>query len=84
MTSPLKLEPRTARKIEWFASLTALLGAFMVASNSVLTPYGFFAYLASNAGWLVVGLVTRSRPMVLMQMGFIASTVFGVASHFKG
>jgi hypothetical protein len=63
---------------EWMASVTGLVGAALVASNTSFAGYGFVAYLLSNLGWLYYGLRTKTRSMVLMQIGFLATTALGI------
>ena len=37
---------------EWLRSTTGLLGAFLPATNSPVSAYGFVAFFLSNARWL--------------------------------
>ena len=63
---------------EWLGSLSGLLGAFLLATNTGVSGYGFVAFLVSNACWLVVGARRAMWGLLWMQLGFTATTALGL------
>jgi len=64
---------------EWAGSLTGLAGAGLLALNlPAISGYGFIAFLASNICWIVVGRQRRMIPLLLMQLGFTATSLLGL------
>ncbi|MCC2673080.1 MAG: hypothetical protein K0R58_27 [Ramlibacter sp.] len=69
---------RRERAIEAVAALCGLAGALLLALRGEHAGWGWAAFLASNAGWIVYALV-RSMPwMLLQQIGFTATSVIGI------
>lgn len=64
--------------IEWSGSVIGLLGAGLVASNTTVSGFGFIAFLASNYFWIAYALRVKSRPLLLMQVGFTLTSVLGI------
>lgn len=72
--------PTLLRKesIEWLGSLTGLLGAGLLATNSDWSGYGFVAFLLSNACWIAYGRMIQARGLITMQIGFTATSLVGI------
>lgn len=66
------------RAVEWFGSLTGLIGAAILALNTSFSGWGFAAFLASNFAWIAFGLANRSWGLVTMQVGFTATSILGM------
>ena len=66
------------RAIEAAAALTGLVGAFLLATRGEHAAWGWVAFLASNAGWLVFGWSQRLWFLLLQQVGFTASSLWGI------
>lgn len=57
--------------IEWAGSLLGLFGAFLLATNSSISGFGFIAFLASNACWIACAIYP-------LQIGFMATSLLGI------
>ena len=64
--------------VDWFGSLTGLAGAAMLASNTVISPYGWVMFFLSNIAWISHGVKTKTWALVLMQTGFIVTSTVGI------
>ena len=75
--------PRTEHRhwraaLEWSGCVFGLLGAALLAMNSPESGYGFAAFLLSNLCWIAFAAVNRHRGLLLMQIGFLSTSVLGV------
>lgn len=66
-------------KVEWAGAAIGLLGAAIVSENSAYSCYGFLALLGSNACLLWAGCHTKTWSLVVMQVGFAATSLRGIA-----
>lgn len=64
--------------IDWIGCATGLLGAALLSMNNRHSGWGFVLFLVSNFAWMTFGLITHSSSMVLMQIGFTATSLVGV------
>lgn len=64
--------------LEWAGCLTGLCGAALLALNNRYSGWGFVLFLVSNIAWIVFGLSTHATGMVVMQIGFTATSLIGV------
>ncbi len=74
----------TQTLLEWLGCLTGLLGALLLAHNSRYSGYGFVAFLVSNTCWIGYGVLGESWGLVVMQLGFTATSVLGLYRWFPG
>jgi hypothetical protein len=63
--------------VVWFGAFTAFVGSFLLALNTPYSGWVFVAFLFSNAAWLLHGLKTQTWSLVMMQIGFSVTSVFG-------
>lgn len=70
--------------LEWLGCFSGLLGAALLAFNNRHSGYGFVAFLASNLCWIGYGLLTDAWGLVVMQLGFTATSVLGLYHWFPG
>jgi hypothetical protein len=70
MTSP--------RAIEAAAAASGLAGAFLLATKGQHAAWGWVAFLASNAGWIAFGWLRRHLFLLVQQVGFTASSLWGI------
>jgi len=68
---------------EWSGSLLGLLGSALIASNSKFARYGFVAFLFSNFFWIAYGINQGAMGLILMQIGFVATSIMGIVNWFK-
>lgn len=64
--------------IEALAAACGLLGAFLLAAKGEHAAWGWWAFLASNFGWLAFGWVRRHWFLLLQQVGFTVSSLWGI------
>lgn len=64
--------------LEWSGSLTGLIGAALLATNSRYSGWGFVSFLLSNFAWGWYGLITQTHGIWLMQAGFMATSLLGL------
>lgn len=69
---------RAQTLVEWSGSLTGLIGAALLATNSDVSGLGFVAFLLSNACWIAFSLYTRAWGLLVMQIGFTLTSVWGI------
>jgi len=70
----------TAKKLEWTGSITALLGAFMVATHATWADYGFIAYLVSNIFFIGYAMKEKAFGILTMQVGFTMISLYGISN----
>ena len=63
---------------EWAGCGFGLLGSLLLSLNNSASRYGFIAFLCSNLCWLLFAKQIRSHGLLLMQLGFMATSVFGI------
>lgn len=64
--------------IEISAALFGVVGTLLLAGRSKVAGWGFVAYLASNAGWLVFSWDQALWPLFLQQSVFTACSLYGI------
>lgn len=64
--------------LEWSGCAFGLLGAGLLALNTRLSGWGFVAFLVSNGLWIAFGLLTESPGLIVMQVGFTATSLLGI------
>ncbi len=64
--------------LEWAGCATGLLGAWLLALNNRLSGWGFAAFLVSNVLWIAFGVATGAAGLVVMQVGFTATSLLGM------
>ncbi len=74
----------TQTLLEWLGCMTGLLGAMLLALNNRYSGYGFVAFLASNVCWVMYGMLGGAWGLVVMQLGFTATSLLGLYRWFPG
>jgi len=64
--------------VGWIGSALGLAGSLVLALNAPYSGYGFLAYLGSNCAWMYHGAKTRTWALVVMQIGFTATSLLGL------
>lgn len=82
LPAPTNITPKPIPTwVEWLSCLTGLLGSALLALKGEYAGWGFVAYLVSNVGWIVYGTATRTWSIVLMQLGFTATSLIGIKNY---
>lgn len=63
---------------EWSGSLLGLLGAFLLATNTKASKFGWFAFLAANVAMIAFAMLIDARGLLLQQVGFTATSLLGI------
>ena len=64
------------KKVEWFGTVTSILGSFTVALG-ILLP-GFLLFTAGSISWLIVGLTRKDNPLTVLNGTFFAANIIGL------
>jgi len=64
--------------VQWVGCLVGLAGAFLLATKSKVSGFGFVLFLVSNMFWIAFGLMTDAPGLVVMQIGFSLTSILGV------
>ena len=64
--------------LEWVGSLTDLAGAFLLATHTRLSRFGWLAFLASNLALIGFFAGIERFGLLVQQLGFTATTLFGL------
>lgn len=63
---------------EWAGSLLGLLGAFLLATHSRVSRYGWVAFLGANLAMVAFAIGIDRYGLLLQQVGFTATSLFGL------
>lgn len=63
---------------EWAGSLLGLLGAFLLATHSRVSRYGWVAFLAANLAMVAFAIGIDRYGLLLQQVGFTATSLLGL------
>lgn len=66
------------RYLDWAGLIFGVIGAYLVASNTPLSPYGWFFFFASSLSLTAYTLHRREFRMALLQVVFIGSNILGI------
>lgn len=66
--------------LKWFASISGVIAAFMVALDlgRRLTGWGFALFVASSMAWIAGALMTSDEPLWSQNLVLFAINIFGV------
>lgn len=63
---------------EWIGALLGLLGAFLLATHSHVSRYGWLAFLGANVAMTAFAVTIGAYGLLLQQLGFTATTLLGL------
>lgn len=63
---------------EWFGCFAGLLGAFLLATNTAISRYGWVAFAVANVAMIVMAVLNGLHGLLLQQMGFTATSALGL------
>lgn len=64
--------------LEWTGSLSGLLGAFLLATHSRVSRYGWLAFLSANVAMIAFALGIGRYGLLVQQIGFMATSLLGI------
>ena len=63
---------------EWIGALSGLLGAFLLATHTKLSRYGWIAFLVANLALIFFSFGIGRFGLLLQQVGFMATSLLGI------
>jgi hypothetical protein len=63
---------------EWCGSITGLLGAVLLASNTRVSKYGWWFFLFANLFMIVFAIKVGHDGLLLQQCGFTLTSLMGI------
>jgi hypothetical protein len=63
---------------EWTGALLGLLGAFLLATHSRVSRYGWLAYLGANVAMTAFAAAIGAYGLLIQQLGFTITTLLGL------
>jgi hypothetical protein len=63
---------------EWSGSLLGLLGAFLLATHSSVSRYGWIAFLCANVAMIAFASIIGAYGLLLQQIGFLCTSLLGI------
>jgi hypothetical protein len=64
--------------LEWIGALSGLLGAFLLATHTNISRYGWVAFLAANIALIGFAIGIERYGLLLQQVGFMATSLLGL------
>jgi len=64
--------------LEWAGSLSGLVGAFLLATHSRVSRYGWLAFLIANIAMIGFALGIHRYGLLLQQLGFMGTSLLGI------
>lgn len=64
--------------LEWAGSLSGLLGAFLLATHTQISRYGWIAFFAANMFTAAFAYAIDRNGLLLQQVGFIFTSLLGL------
>ncbi|WP_420993052.1 nicotinamide mononucleotide transporter [Cupriavidus sp. 30B13] len=75
--------PNLLNGLEWSGCALAMSGSLLVALHNKASRWGWIAYLCSNLVWSVFALVTGTYGLFVQQLGFTATSIYGLYRHTR-
>ena len=63
---------------EWTGAVLGLLGAFLLATHSAVSRYGWLAFLFANFAMMAFALSIGAHGLLVQQIGFTCTTLLGL------
>lgn len=64
--------------LEWTGSLLGLLGAFLLATHSRISRYGWIAFFCANLAMIAFAFCIDRYGLLVQQIGFTATSALGL------
>lgn len=64
--------------LEWFGSISGLLGAFLLATHTRVSRYGWLAFLAANVAMIGFAFGIERYGLLVQQLGFMGTSLLGI------
>jgi hypothetical protein len=77
----IQIDPIDA--MEWAGAILGLLGAFLLATHTRFSRYGWWAFLAANIALGAFAIGIGRNGLLLQQVGFVATSLLGIFRSWK-
>lgn len=67
-----------AQVMEWAATVTGVIGAIIVASNTSMSKYGWIAFLTSSLTCSIFAYMSELWGLLTLQLVFILTNLLGL------
>jgi nicotinamide riboside transporter PnuC len=67
-----------ANYLEWIGCVAGLLGAFLLATNTHISRYGWLAFIVANIALIAFSIDIGRFGLLLQQLGFTATSLLGI------
>lgn len=64
--------------LEWVGSLSGLAGAFMLATHTRVSRYGWLAFMSANVAMVLFAIGIQRYGLFVQQLGFMATSMLGI------
>ena len=64
--------------LEWAGCVLGLLGAFLLATNSSISRYGWLAFFGANLAMIGLAIGIERNGLLVQQLGFLAISCLGM------
>jgi hypothetical protein len=64
--------------LEWIGAISGLVGAFLLATHTHISRYGWVAFLAANIALIGFSIGIGRNGLLLQQIGFMATSLLGI------
>ena len=68
----------TLQACEWIGSVLGLLGAFLLATNSRVSRYGWLAFMGANVAMIAFAFGINALGLLVQQLGFLGTSCLGL------
>ena len=71
-------------KSDFLGSITAILGALIIALNLNVNYFGFMLFLISNLFWIKFSFEEKNKNIFVMNLVFALINIIGIYSYLSG
>lgn len=64
--------------MEWTGAVFGLLGAFLMATNTIYSKFGWLAFMVANIALIGFAIKSKHHGLLLQQLGFLGTSVLGI------
>lgn len=64
------------KALKWIGTIFSIIGSFVVAFQIFILGYLFF--IIGSISWLVVAMITREKPLAILNGFFLCANVIGL------
>ena len=66
------------KALEWIGACFGIIGAFMVASHTGVSGYGYIPFLIGAVAYVIHSYRIRNFPLLLLNATFATANIYGI------